>query len=39
MSSSDSSSNVSIESPFIDTLGVQLVKAADGESEASRAME
>ncbi|WP_087044085.1 PaaI family thioesterase [Caballeronia ptereochthonis] len=26
-------SRVSIESPFIDTLGVQLVKAADGESE------
>jgi len=34
MSSSEpSAGNVSIESPFIDALGVQLVKAADGESE------
>ena len=36
MSSSDTSadtSGISIESPFIDTLGVQLVRAKDGESE------
>ena len=36
MSRSDNTaSGVSIESPFIDTLGVQLVKARDGESELS----
>ncbi|SAL78725.1 thioesterase [Caballeronia arvi] len=34
MSSSESSAGgVSIESPFIDALGVELVKAKDGESE------
>ena len=33
MSSSESAGGVSIESPFIDALGVVLVKAKDGESE------
>ena len=35
MSSSDqpASNGVALESPFIDTLGVELVKAQDGESE------
>lgn len=36
MSRSDNTaSGISIESPFIDTLGVQLVRARDGESELS----
>jgi uncharacterized protein (TIGR00369 family) len=35
MSNSEKTGAVVLESPFIDTLGVQLIKAVDGESEVS----